>query len=318
MLKQCHYSILTDMVKFLVMDVDGTLTDGKVYMGNDGEMMKAFDIKDGYALHTLLNKHSIIPIIITARKSQMVDLRCKELGITEIHQGVMNKLDCLYDILKRYSSIEQQYDLSNVAYIGDDLLDLQCMNPVKEAGGIVGCPSNAAKEVIAISDFVAPHNGGEGAVRDFVEALITTEAFYYDEEKVVSRLNQAIAYIDNLGNENVGNYIVSEDFFYNIIEYVPKVNSEVMYESHRKYIDIQRIIEGGEQLLVTDIANLTPCSKYDKDADVLNYLDNGNRSGLLLREGSCIVLFPKDGHKAVRYGTNSNKVKKIVGKLLIN
>ena len=306
------------MVKFLVMDVDGTLTDGKVYMGNDGEVMKAFDIKDGYALHTSLKKCGITPIIITARKSQMVEHRCKELGIKEIHQGVMNKLDCLYDILKRYSSIEQQYDLSNVAYIGDDLLDLQCMNPIKEAGGVVGCPSNAVKEVIAISDFVAPHNGGEGAVRDFVEALITTETFYYDEKKVISRLNQAIAYIDNLENENVGKYIVSEDFFYNVIEYIPKANSEVMYESHRKYIDIQQIIKGEEQLLVTDIANLTPSSTYDEDADILLYSDNRNLSGLLLREGSCVVLFPKDGHKAVRYGTNSNKVKKIVGKLLIN
>lgn len=305
------------MIKFLVMDVDGTLTDGKVYMGVDGEALKAFDIKDGYALHTLLKEHGIIPVIITARKSPMVEHRCKELGVTEIHQGVMNKLDCLQGILKSYSSTNQQYDLSNVAYIGDDLLDMQCMNPVKEAGGVVGCPSNAAKEVISISDFVAPNKGGEGAVRDFVEALIMKAIFPYDEEKVKSRLAQAIAFIDNLGNEKVGKYNVAEDFYYNVIEYVPKEASEVPYESHRKQIDIQRIIEGEELLLVTDMAHLTPCSAYDEDADVLCYSDNGNHSGLLLRKDSCVVLFPKDGHRAVRYGANPGKVKKIVGKLLL-
>ena len=126
------------MIKFLVMDVDGTLTDGKIYMGVDGEAFKAFDIKDGYALHTLLKEHGIIPVIITARKSPMVEHRCKELGVTEIHQGVMNKLGCLKGILEKYSSADQQYNLSNVAYIGDDLLDLQCMKPIKEAGGIAG------------------------------------------------------------------------------------------------------------------------------------------------------------------------------------
>ena len=111
------------MIKFLVMDVDGTLTDGKIYMGVDGECLKAFDIKDGYALHTLLKENGIIPVIITARKSPMVEHRCKELGVTEIHQGIINKLDRLKEIVQRYSSKDTQYDLSNVAYVGDDLLD---------------------------------------------------------------------------------------------------------------------------------------------------------------------------------------------------
>ena len=154
------------------MDVDGTLTDGKIYMGVEGECMKAFDIKDGYALHTLLKENGIIPVIITARKSPMVEHRCKELGVSEIHQGVMKKLACLKGVIERYSSADQQYDLTNFAYIGDDLLDLQCMNPIKEAGGIAGCPSNAAKEVIAVCDFISQYKGGEGAVRDFVEYLI--------------------------------------------------------------------------------------------------------------------------------------------------
>lgn len=103
------------MIKFLVIDVDGTLTDGKVYMGVNGEALKAFDIKDSCGIKLLLPKIGIIPVIITARKSLMLDHRCKELDITEIHQGIRDKLDCLKIILARYSSVSQTYNLANCA-----------------------------------------------------------------------------------------------------------------------------------------------------------------------------------------------------------
>lgn len=161
------------MIKFLVMDVDGTLTDGKVYMGNDGELFKAFDIKDGYGIRFLLAEKGIVPIVITARNSRIVDNRCKEMAISEIHQGVMVKMDCLKDILISYSQKDQfEYSLSCVAYIGDDLLDLQCMIPIKNAGGIIGCPADAVTEVKNICEFVSHHKGGDGAVREFVEYII--------------------------------------------------------------------------------------------------------------------------------------------------
>ena len=78
-------------IKYLVMDVDGTLTDGKIYMGENGEVMKAFNIKDGYAISYFLPSNGIIPIVITGRKSKIVENRCKELGITEVHQGCIDK-----------------------------------------------------------------------------------------------------------------------------------------------------------------------------------------------------------------------------------
>lgn len=159
-------------IHFFVMDVDGTLTDGKVYMGPLGEAMKAFDIKDGYGIKLLLPSQNIIPIVITARQSPMVEHRCKELDVKEIHQGVRNKLDCLGTILMNYSTEGTHYSLENCAYIGDDLLDLQCMIPIKEAGGVVGCPHDAAKEIVSISDFVSSKKGGDGAVREFIEWLI--------------------------------------------------------------------------------------------------------------------------------------------------
>ena len=92
--------------------------------------------------------------------------RCKELKITRVYQGIHNKLNKLYEITDK---------LNTVAYIGDDINDLSCMIPIKEAGGLVGCPKDAAHQVLAISDYVAEHNGGDGAVRDFIEWIVRSE-----------------------------------------------------------------------------------------------------------------------------------------------
>lgn len=152
-------------IKFLVLDVDGTLTDGKIYMGNEGEVFKAFSVKDGYAIHNILSDNNIIPIIITGRCSQIVENRAKELKINEIHQGVDDKLKKMEEIVLKYS---KKIDFSSVAYMGDDLNDIASMNAIKKEGGVVGCPANAVEEVLACADFVASHDGGDGAVRDFI------------------------------------------------------------------------------------------------------------------------------------------------------
>ena len=151
------------MIKYLVMDVDGTLTDGKIYMSQTGELCKAFNIKDGCGIHDILIPAGIIPVIITGRSSDIVLNRCKELGISNVFQGVGNKIEKLCEVTS---------DLSTVAYIGDDINDLSCMEPVKSAGGLIGCPGDAVEKVKAIADYIAPHNGGDGAVRDFIEWII--------------------------------------------------------------------------------------------------------------------------------------------------
>lgn len=132
-------------------------------MGAHGEMMKAFNIKDGCGIHDIAIPGGIIPVIITGRTSEIVKKRCGELGIQQVYQGIKNKIEQLNSIAD---------DLSQVAYIGDDINDLSCMIPVKEAGGVVGCPADAVERVKEISDFVALHNGGDGAVRDFIEWII--------------------------------------------------------------------------------------------------------------------------------------------------
>lgn len=155
---------MDNMIKYLVMDVDGTLTDGKIYMGNDGEMMKAFDIKDGCGIHDIAIPAGIVPVIITGRSSKILEKRCTELGIQNLHQGIRNKIEELLTITT---------DLSTVAYIGDDINDLSCMEPVKTAGGLVGCPADAVKNVMDIADFISSKNGGNGAVREFIEWIVS-------------------------------------------------------------------------------------------------------------------------------------------------
>lgn len=150
-------------IKYLAMDVDGTLTDGKIYMGMDGEACKAFDVKDGCGIHDIAIPNGIIPIIITGRKSEIVSRRCKELEIINVYQGVKDKLNVLSKITA---------DFSEIAYIGDDINDLQCMTKVKQEGGLVGCPNDAVIEVKNISDFISEYNGGAGAVRQYIEYLI--------------------------------------------------------------------------------------------------------------------------------------------------
>ena len=309
------------MIKFLVMDVDGTLTDGKIYMGVDGEALKAFDIKDGYALHSLLKEHSIIPVIITARRSPMVEHRCKELGVEEIHQGVMNKLDCLRDIIKEYSSNGQQYNLSNVAYIGDDLLDLQCMIPIKEAGGIAGCPSNAAKEVLSVCQYIAPYKGGDGAVRAFVEYLIEYNNNNIKQSSDLDkRCLEAVDYLSKLSGEtlSLGRHDVNKHFYYNVQEYTTDANKEKPYESHHNHIDIQLLLSGEEMMQVTDIDRLQVSVPYDEAKDCVFYHPSDNASGTILRPGSIMILYPKDGHRSMCITSKGNKVVKLVGKIKID
>ena len=149
--------------KYLIIDVDGTLTDGKIYMGNNGEVCKAFHIRDGSGIHDLLIPSGIIPDIITGRKSAIVLNRCNEIGITRIYQGVSDKYIKLKDITD---------DLSQIAYIGDDINDLSCMKSIAAANGLIGCPKDAINEVREVADYISKYNGGEGAVRDFIEWLI--------------------------------------------------------------------------------------------------------------------------------------------------
>lgn len=150
-------------IKLLVMDVDGTLTDGKINMGPKGELFKSFNIRDGYGINEMLPEHGIVPAIITGRSSQIVENRARELHINELHQGKHDKIDTLKSLMSKYDCSRQ-----NVAYIGDDILDIECM---KESM-LVGCPADACQEVKDLASYVCKNKGGDGAVREFIEYVI--------------------------------------------------------------------------------------------------------------------------------------------------
>lgn len=153
-------------IKILFMDVDGTMTDGKIYMGPNDEVMKAFDIKDGYGIHEILPKFGIIPVIITGRTSKIVENRAAELGIKEVYQGKHDKVGTMLQVLEKYAC-----NPISAAYIGDDILDLSCMMLC----GIKGCPSDAVSEVRAVCDYICKAPSGHGAVREFIEWLIRVD-----------------------------------------------------------------------------------------------------------------------------------------------
>ena len=148
--------------KLLVMDVDGTLTDGRIYIGSQGEVMKAFDVRDGYAIVHILPQLGITPVIITGRSSAIVEQRAKELKITELYQGVADKLTTLKEVAKKFGASADE-----VAYIGDDWNDLDCIRYC----GITACPADSTPEVLNSADYICKHDGGRGAVREFIEQL---------------------------------------------------------------------------------------------------------------------------------------------------
>ena len=146
-------------IKMLVMDVDGTLTDGHIYVGAEGEMMKAFHVQDGYGIAHILPKLGIAPVIITGRSSKIVEKRAEELKITHLHQGIGDKLTKLQEVARDLGAAADQ-----IAYIGDDVNDLDCIRWC----GFTACPADAVPEVLTAVDYVCRRDGGRGAVREFI------------------------------------------------------------------------------------------------------------------------------------------------------
>ena len=150
-------------IKMLVMDVDGTLTDGRIYVGAEGEVMKAFDVRDGYAVAHILPIVGIIPVIITGKSSEIVAQRARTLKIEEVHQGILDKLPKLKEIAEKYDVKPEE-----IAYIGDDVNDIECMSYC----GMTACPHDALPSVKLHVKYICECNGGRGAVREFVELLM--------------------------------------------------------------------------------------------------------------------------------------------------
>lgn len=296
------------MIKYLIMDVDGTLTDGKIYMGPDGEAMKAFSIKDGMVINYILKPVGIIPVIITARNSSIVQNRCNELGITEVHQGKLDKLTTLKEIVG-------DDGLGSCAYFGDDTLDLKCMLPIKEAGGIAACPADAVRDVKAAVDYVCINKAGEGALREFAEWLVSDRC---DDEAINARVDDALKFLKKLhvSEDDAGKkVVVNNHFFYSVQSYDTKPADECKLESHRNYIDIQIMVSGEESMDLVDISRLSINEEYDEVNDVMFWGVPKRMSKTTLVAGDYIVLYPETAHRGAQYMNATKHVLKIVGKV---
>lgn len=150
-------------IKILIMDVDGTLTDGNIYITVNGEFMKSFNVKDGYGIKHVLPEYGIIPVIITGRESLIVKKRCQELDIQYFYQNIKNKSEKMHELLSLLD-----INIDEVAYVGDDVNDIDCMKEV----GFSACPADAVVEVKNIANFVCKNKGGHGAVREVIDLIL--------------------------------------------------------------------------------------------------------------------------------------------------
>ena len=155
-------------VKLIILDVDGTLTDGGIYIGESGELFKPFNCRDGFGI-ALAKRSGIEIAIITGRSSKQLEIRARELNITAIWQGDLDKRASYIELKKTFNLSDEE-----IAYIGDDILDLPIMMQV----GFTGAVANAVTEVKTRCCVVSDFNGGEGAVREIIEFILKAKGLW--------------------------------------------------------------------------------------------------------------------------------------------
>jgi 3-deoxy-D-manno-octulosonate 8-phosphate phosphatase (KDO 8-P phosphatase) len=152
-------------IKLFVTDVDGTLTDGTTYYSSEGEQLKQFSIHDGMGI-VLLKKAGIEVAILTSESSPIVEARAKKLKIEHVGLGSRNKKQDLNELAQKLN-----YSLDEIAYIGDDVNDLQPL----EICGLAGCPSDSVAAIKNVADYICELPGGKGAVREFAELILINQ-----------------------------------------------------------------------------------------------------------------------------------------------
>ncbi len=149
-------------VELLLLDVDGVLTDGRVVIDDQGVETKAFDVTDGHGLK-LLQRAGVEVGFVTGRRSRVVEHRARDLGVTEVHQRVRNKLEVVREILGRRCLAPDR-----VAYVGDDLVDLPVITQVGVGITVADAPEYVRERAL----WVTSRPGGRGAVREVCEAIL--------------------------------------------------------------------------------------------------------------------------------------------------
>ncbi|MCF4113951.1 KdsC family phosphatase [Dethiosulfovibrio acidaminovorans] len=149
-------------IELLAMDVDGTLTDGGIYISADGKETKRYDVKDGMAIVNFMKRGGTVALI-SGRYSKATALRASELGVTHVYNGSSDKIGDLKALAESMGITEDQ-----VAYVGDDVNDIDCL--VWSGMGIVVADGTAKTKTVA--DWITSAQGGRGAIREVVDRLI--------------------------------------------------------------------------------------------------------------------------------------------------
>lgn len=157
-------------IRLLICDVDGVMSDGIIYMGNNGEELKAFNVRDGYGIRCLLTS-DIDVAIITGRNARLMEDRCKTLGIRHLYQGQSDKLIAYGELLHKLSLSDEQ-----VAYIGDDLIDW----PVMAKTGLSVAVADAHPVLLPRAHYVTRTGGGRGAVRELCDLILMAQDKFED------------------------------------------------------------------------------------------------------------------------------------------
>jgi 3-deoxy-D-manno-octulosonate 8-phosphate phosphatase (KDO 8-P phosphatase) len=152
-------------VKWLILDVDGVMTDGRIIMDDQGRELKHFDVRDGHGIK-LIQRYGVETAILTGRKSKAVDFRAKDLGIKKVYQEAFNKREVFEKILQ-----EHRLTAKETAYVGDDIVDL----PVLKRVGFSAAVADAHETVKKHVDYVTKHRGGRGAVREICEMILKAQ-----------------------------------------------------------------------------------------------------------------------------------------------
>jgi len=152
-------------VKLFVCDIDGVFSDGRIYLGNSGEELKAFHTKDGYGIKAL-GASGVDVAVITGRKSNIVQTRMTALNVKHIAQGEENKLPALKAMIASLALTPEQ-----VAYIGDDMPDFECLNYV----GLSIAVSDAHPAILNVCDYITYTRGGFGAVRETCDLIMQSQ-----------------------------------------------------------------------------------------------------------------------------------------------
>ena len=160
-------------IRLLILDVDGVMTDGKIIIDDVGNEMKHFNVRDGHGIKMLM-RHGIAVVLLTGRRSKVVEHRARELGITEVHQGAHDKLS-IFEAILRSKSLRYE----NIAFIGDDIVDV----PVLRRAGFSVAVADAAEHVKKCVDYVTHNSGGAGAVREVCEMILEAQDKWVDTVK---------------------------------------------------------------------------------------------------------------------------------------